>query len=52
MEISRRQEMKQANAAKANLSPAARAVYLAGRAGLSKCEEVAKKGNKGKGYIV
>jgi len=34
--------MKEVNANKAKLTPNARAIYLAGIAGLGKCEEVAK----------
>lgn len=34
--------MKERNADKARLGPNARAIYLAGKAGLGKCEEVAK----------
>ena len=49
---SKSQIMKKANADKAKLKGVARDVYLNGVARLSKCEEVARKGNKGKGYIV
>ena len=52
MQKERSLEMKEENARKAKLSDGARAVYLASRARLSKCEEVAKKGNRGKGYVV
>lgn len=50
LEMFRSEEMKVRNANKAKLSPAARAIYLRGLARLSKCEEVAKSGNGGRGF--
>jgi len=44
--------MKEANANKAKLSSTARTIYLRGLARLSKCEEVAKSGNGGRGFKV
>ena len=44
--------MKTRNADRAKLSPAARAIYLRGLASLTKCEEVAKSGNGGRGFEV
>ena len=52
MEKTQSRLMKEVNADKAKLSNGARAVYLAGKAGLGQCEQVFKKGNRGKGYIV
>ena len=46
------ESMKVRNADRAKLSPAARAIYLRGLARLSKCEEVAKSGNSGRGFEV
>ena len=43
-------EMKLNNANKAKLSPVARQVYLQGYASLSKAEDVAAKGNEGRGF--
>jgi len=44
------QESKVINANKANLSASARQVYLQGIACLSKAENVAMRGNQGKGF--
>lgn len=45
-------EMKTQNAKKASLSQVAREIYLRGLASLSKCEEVATKGNDGQGFFL
>ena len=45
-------EMKLNNANRAKLSPTARQVYLQGFASLSKAENVAAKGNEGRGFIL
>ena len=44
--------MKLNNANRAKLSPTARQVYLQGYASLSKAENVAAKGNEGRGFIL
>jgi hypothetical protein len=49
---SKSEQMKIANANRAGLSGVARDVYLRGIARLSKAQEVADKGNNGKGYVV
>jgi hypothetical protein len=45
-------EMKLNNANRAKLSPTARQVYLQGFASLSKAENVATKGNEGRGFTL
>jgi hypothetical protein len=45
-------EMKLNNANRAKLSPTARQIYLQGFASLSKAENVAAKGNEGRGFIL
>jgi hypothetical protein len=45
-------EMKLNNASRAKLSPTARQVYLQGFARLSKAEDLAAKGNDGRGFIL
>ena len=45
-------EMKLNNANRAKLSPTARQVYLQGFASLSKAENVAAKGNEGRGFTL
>ena len=44
--------MKLNNANRVKLSPTARQVYLQGFASLSKAENVAAKGNEGRGFIL
>ena len=46
------QDKKVANADKFKLTATGRAIYLRGLACVSKCEEVAKSGNKGRGFTV
>jgi len=45
-------EAKEKNAIKRKLSHTAHAVYLAGIASLDKCEDFAKRGNKGRGFTM
>jgi len=45
-------EMKEKNANKAHLSPHAREIYLRGLASLGKADEVARSGNRGKGFTL
>jgi len=46
------QAKKEANANRVKLSPTAREIYLRGIARLGKAEEVASRGNGGRGYIL
>ena len=48
--MSKQDDMKQANAKQAGLSPKATQAYLQGLAGLKSAENFVSKGNKGKGY--
>lgn len=52
MRVEQRKQSKLANADKKKLKGPARDIYLLGLASLSKCEEVAEKGNGGKGFVV
>lgn len=45
-------EDKEKNADKRKLPYNARAAYLAGIVSLEKCEDFAKKGNRGRGYVM
>jgi len=52
MKLEQRRASKLGNADKKKLKGVAREVYLQGFAGLSKCEDVAAKGNEGRGFKV
>lgn len=50
MRVEQRKQSKLANADRKKLKGLAREVYLQGFAKLGKCEEVAEKGNGGRGF--
>jgi hypothetical protein len=50
MKLEQRKKSKLWNAEKKKLKGLARDIYLLGIASLSRCEEVAQKGNSGRGY--
>lgn len=52
IQLEQRRESRLANVERKKLKGPARDIYLLGLASLSKCEEVAEKGNGGKGYKV
>jgi hypothetical protein len=52
MQLEQRKESRLTNVERKKLKGPARDIYLLGLASLSKCEEVAEKGNGGKGYRV
>ena len=52
MQLEQRKESRLANVERKKLKGPARDIYLLGLASLGKCEEVAEKGNGGKGYKV
>ena len=52
MKLEQRRASKLVNADKKKLTGMAREVYLQGFAGLSNCEDVAARGNEGRGFKV